>query len=180
MRIVIAGAGAVGSHLAKMLANENHDIVLIDKDEEKLRQMGAMYDLMTLHGSATSFSLLKDTSIKKVDLFIAVTESEEVNITAAVISKKLGARKAIARVDNHEYLVPSNKEVFTSLGIDYLIYPEMIAANEVVSLLHQTGTTDLVDFSGGKLSMYVLKLEENAPIINKSLQEVKKPAETLP
>jgi trk system potassium uptake protein TrkA len=179
MRIVIAGAGEVGSHLAKMLSNENHDIVLIDCDEEKLKDIGSLYDLMTIHGSATSISLLKDASIKRVDLFLAVTQSEEINITATILSKRLGAKKTIARIDNREYLHPSNKEIFTSLGIDYMIYPEMIAANEVVSLLHQSGSADVVDFSGGKLSMYVLKLNEDAPIINKSLSELTEPDKPL-
>ncbi len=172
MRIVIAGAGEVGSHLAKMLSNENHDILLIDTDEEKLRNIGSLYDLMTIHGSATSISLLKDASIKRVDLFIAVTQLEEVNITAAILSKKLGAKRTIARIDNQEYLYTSSKEIFASLGIDYMIYPEMIAANEVVGLLHQSGTADVVDFSGGKLSMYVLRLDEDAPVIDKTLIEV--------
>lgn len=172
MRIVIAGAGEVGSHLAKMLTNENHDILLIDMDEEKLRRIGSLYDLLTVHGSTTSISLLKDASIKRVDLFIAVTHLEEVNITAAILSKKLGAKKTIARIDNQEYLYSSNKEIFNSLGVDYMIYPEMIAANEVVGLLHQTGTADIVDFSGGKLSMYAFKLGEDAPVINKTLIEI--------
>lgn len=171
MRILIAGAGEVGSHLAKMLSSENHDIVLIDLDEEKLRQIGSKCDLMTMHGSATSFGLLKDANIQKADLFIAVTESENTNITAALFGKKLGAKRTIARIDNPEYMKFNYKEIFTSLGIDYLIYPEMIAANEVVGLLHQTGMADLVDFSRGKLTMYVIKLEENAPIVGKTLLE---------
>jgi trk system potassium uptake protein TrkA len=171
MRILIAGAGDVGSHLAKMLSHENHDIVLIDVDEEKLRQIGSTHDLMTMHGTATSFTLLKDSNIQKADLFIAVTESEEINITAAIFGKKLGARRTIARIDNQEYLKYNYKEIINSLGIDYVIYPEMIAANEIVGLLHQTGMADLVDFSRGKLTMYVIKLEDNAPIIGKTLLE---------
>jgi trk system potassium uptake protein TrkA len=174
MRIIIAGAGDVGSHLAKMLTNENHDIVLIDINEEKLRNIGSMYDLLTIHGSGSSISVLNDSNIKKADLFIAVTESEEVNITAAMLGKKLGAKKTIARIDNQEYLYPGNKEIFTSQGIDYLIYPEMIAANEVVGLLHQTGTTDIVEFSGGKLFMYVIRLDKDAPVINKTLRDLTK------
>lgn len=172
MRIVIAGAGEVGSHLAKMLSSENHDILLIDTDEDKLRKIGGLYDLMTIHGSATSISLLKEASIKRVDLFLAVTQSEEINFTAGILGKRLGAKRTIARIDNREYLQPANREIFQSLGIDYMIYPEMIAANEVVGLLHQSGTTDVVEFSGGKLSMYVLKIEEKAPIVNKSLNEL--------
>jgi trk system potassium uptake protein TrkA len=171
MRIVIAGAGDVGSHLAKMLTEENHDIVLIDVVEDKLRHMGATHDLMTIHGSATSIALLNDINIKKADLFIAATGDESINITAGMLAKKLGAKKTIARIDNPEYLYLPCKDIFESVGIDYMIYPEMIAANEVVSLLHQAGMTEIVEFSGGKLSMYVIRLTENAPVLNKTLKE---------
>jgi trk system potassium uptake protein TrkA len=172
MRIIVAGAGEVGSHLAKMLSNENHDILLIDNDEDKLRNIGSLYDLMTVKGSATSISLLKDASINRIDLFIGVTQKEEINITSSILCKKLGAAKTIARIDNPEYLMPANRGIFNSLGIDYMIYPEMIAANEVVGLLQQSGATDVVDFSGGKLSMYVVKLSEDAPVINMTLAEL--------
>ena len=171
MRIIIAGAGDVGSHLAKMLTSENHDIVLIDIVEDKLRNIGSVHDLMTIHGSVTSISLLNDANIKKTDLFIAVTGYEAVNINSCILAKKLGAKKTIARIDNPEYLFLSCKEIFASVGIDYMIYPEMIAANEVVGLLHQAGMTEIIEFSGGKLSMYVIRLTENAPIINKTLIE---------
>lgn len=171
MRIIIAGAGDVGSHLAKMLTEENHDIVLIDIVEDKLRNIGSVHDLMTIHGSATSISLLNDADIKKADLFIGVTGYESVNITAGILARKLGAKKTIVRIDNPEYLYLSCKEIFVSVGIDYMIYPEMIAANEVVGLLHQAGMTEIVEFSGGKLSMYVIRLTEKAPVVNKTLIE---------
>ncbi|HYX05789.1 MAG TPA: Trk system potassium transporter TrkA [Bacteroidales bacterium] len=171
MKIVIAGAGEVGSHLAKMLSNENHDIVLIDTNEDHLKDVGANLDVLTFAGSATSINILQDTGIKKADLFIAVTQSEEINITSSIIGKRLGAQKTIARIDNQEYLLPANREHFTSLGIDYMIYPERIAAREIVGLLQQTGTTEVVDFSGGRLSLFVIKLDQSAPIINKTLNE---------
>jgi trk system potassium uptake protein len=172
MRIIIIGAGEVGCHLAKMLSNENHDIVVIDPDDDQLRFLGSHYDLLTFQGSGTSINLLQEAGIKKADLFIAVASIEEVNLTSAIVAKKLGAQKTIARIDNLEYLYPSNQELFKNLGIDYMIYPEMIAAREIVGLMHQTGTTDIVDFSGGKLFMYVIRLEENAPIVGKTVGEV--------
>ena len=98
MRIIVAGAGEVGSHLAKMLSQENHDIVLIDPDEEKLKQIRANLDVLTRTGSATSISLLIDSDVKRADLFIAVATSEEINITASILSKRLGAKKTIARI----------------------------------------------------------------------------------
>jgi len=171
MRIIIGGAGDVGSHLARLLTEENHDIVLVDIVEDKLRKIGSVHDLMTIQGSVTSVSLLNDANVKKADLYIAVTGSEEVNITSGILAKKLGAKKTIIRIDNPDYLLLSCKEIFSSVGIDYMIYPEMLAANEIVGLLHQAGMTEIVEFSGGKLSMYVIRLSENAPVINKTLIE---------
>lgn len=172
MRIVVAGAGAVGSHLAKMLSQEHHDIILLDPDESKLRQVGANLDVMTRTGSATSIPDLLDTNIKKADLFISVAKTEEINITAAILGKRLGAKKTIARIDNQEYLYAKYREHFIDLGIDYMIYPEKIASREIVGLLHQTGSTDIADFSKGLLSLFAIKLEEDAPIIGKTLTQV--------
>ncbi len=174
MKIIVAGAGEVGTHLAKMLGNENHDIIVIDPDPEKLRIIESGYDLMTVRGSTTSFEVLKDANVKKCDLFIAVAPSEETNITGAILAKKLGAKKTIARIDSSEYLLAQNKEHFTALGIDYLIYPERIASKEVITLLNKTSTTDFVDYAGGKMALYVIKLDRNAPVINKSLLDIAK------
>ncbi len=172
MKIIVAGAGAIGSHLAKMLSQENHDIVLIDPDEAKLRQVGSNLDVMTRTGSATSLSDLLDCGVKKADLFISVARKEETNITASILSKRLGAKKTIARIDNQEYLYLKHRDHFINLGIDYMIYPEKIASREVVGLLHQTGSTDLVDFSGGKLSLFVTKLDEKSKISGMRLNEI--------
>lgn len=171
MRIIVAGAGEVGSHLAKMLSQENHDIVVIDPDEEKLKQIGANLDVLTRAGSATSISLLIDSDIKRADLFIAVATSEETNIIASILGKKLGAKKTIARIDNQEYLFPKYRDHFTGLGVDYMIYPEKIASKELIGLLQQTGTTEIINFSGGKLTLYVIKLKADAPIVNRTLIE---------
>jgi trk system potassium uptake protein TrkA len=172
MRIIIAGAGEVGTHLAKMLSNENHEIVLIDPEEVRLKPIDSSLDILTHEGSATSVRLLRDTLIKKTDLFIAVTHSEDTNIISAIMAKRFGAVKTIARIDNLDFFESSTLDFFKSIGIDSLIYPELIAAREVLGLLHETGASDFMEFCGGKLAMYVQRLEENAPIINKSLQEI--------
>ena len=172
MRIIIAGAGEVGTHLAKMLSNENHEIILIDPEESRLKPIDSSLDVLTREGSATSVKLLEDALRKKTDLFIAVTHSEDTNITASILAKRFGAIKTIARIDNLDYLEPANLEFFKSIGVDSLIYPELIAAREVLGLLHETGSTEFMEFSGGKLAMYVQKLDEKAPIINRSLQEI--------
>jgi trk system potassium uptake protein TrkA len=172
MRIVIAGAGEVGTHLAKMLSQSEHEIILIDTEGERLKPIDASIDVLTYEGSATSLDLLREALKKNTDLFIAVAHYEDTNITASILAKKLGARKVIARIDNMEYLERDNREFFKDMGIDHLIYPELIAAKEVISLLKTTGTTEFMDFAGGKLALYVQKLEKGAPVLNRSLEEV--------
>ena len=172
MRIVIAGAGEVGTHLAKMLSQSEHEIILIDTEVERLTPIDSSIDVLTYEDSATSLNILKEALKKNTDLFIAVAHYEDTNISAAILAKKLGARKVIARVDNMEYLERNNKEFFRSMGVDHMIYPELIAAKEVISLLKETGTTEFMDFAGGLLSLYVQKLEKNAPVLNRSLEEV--------
>jgi trk system potassium uptake protein TrkA len=110
--------------------------------------------------------------VAKTDLFVAVTEMEEVNITAAILSKKLGALKTIARINNHEYLIPANRSFFLRLGIDSMIYPEILASKEIINLLRQTGTSKTYDFSGGSLSLFAIKIDKDAPIVEKSLKQV--------
>ncbi len=171
MKIIIAGVGEVGMYLAKMLATEHHQIVVMDVREEQLEEVSTHFDVLTVQGSATSFGKLKEAGVKNADLFIAVTHELEVNITACILSKKLGAKRTIARIDNREYLLPINKAHFISLGIDSLVYPQMLAAREIVNLLSQTGTSEVFNFSGGSLSLFVLRLDENALVIDKTLQE---------
>jgi len=171
MKIIIAGAGEVGTYLAKMLYTVNHDIIVIDKDENKLKNIDSHFDFLTVKGSATSISILKDSDISRADLLIAITETEEANMTIAILGKKLGAKKVIARVNNHEYLEKSNHRFIDEMGIDSLVYPEILASKEVVSMLQQSGTSKKFDFSSGHLSLYVLKLNVESPIIGKTLEQ---------
>ena len=180
MKIIISGVGEVGSHLAKMLSNEYHDTTVIDDDPKRLEEVSSVADVITVEGDCTTFAVLKKAGVRKADLFIAVRPEESTNIISAVLAKQLGARKAIARIDNNEYLEPNNKEMFINMGIDYLFYPEKVAANEVINLLGHTSTTEYVDFSGGKLSLVVFKLDSSASLIDKSLLDVTSDREHLP
>ncbi|TAJ12503.1 Trk system potassium transporter TrkA [Marinilabiliaceae bacterium JC017] len=172
MRIIIAGAGEVGTHLAKMLCNANHDVILMDEDEEKLKQIDSHFDLMTIVGAVSSIEDLKEANVKSCDLFIAVPPYQDMSILSAILAKKMGAKMTVARVNNYEYLLPENKEYFKQLGVDELIYPEQLGAREVVASLKQVGTRQLFEFSGGKLVLFALKIRDNAPIVNKTLAEV--------
>jgi trk system potassium uptake protein TrkA len=176
MKIVIAGAGEVGSHLAMMLGEEHHSITVIDHDEERLRQVAEAADLIAIPGMSTSIATLEQANVGKADLFIAVSPSAEqdMNVVSAALAKKMGAGKVIARINNDEYLQPEHNAIFADLGIDYLFYPEKNAVAEILNLLSQTGTTEFMDFSGGHLQLIAYKLEEGAPVIDKALREVPK------
>ena len=169
MKIVIAGAGEMGSHLARMLSGNGHDITIIDSDQKLLSEVGSLADVITVEGDSTTFAVLREASVRKCDLFIAVNHEENDNVVAAMLAKKLGARKSIARIDNNEYLEPNNKEMFIDMGIDYLFYPEKVAAREVINLLGHTSTTEYVDFSSGKLSLVVFRLEPASPLVGQVL-----------
>lgn len=135
MKIIIAGAGEVGSHLAKMLSNEDQDIILVDSNQECLDQLDANYNLMTYNGSPTSFSTLREVGISDTDLFIAVTPYETRNIAACAIARQLGAGKTVARIDNYESLSSKNRKLLDNVGVNYLIYPEHLAAQEIITAL---------------------------------------------
>ena len=168
MKIVIAGVGEMGNHLAKMLSGNGHDITVIDSDPKLLAEVSSLADVITVEGDLTTFAVLRKAAVRKCDLFIAVNHIENDNILSAIMAKQLGAKKAIARIDNNEYLEPNNKEMFINMGIDYLFYPEKVAASEVINLLGHSASTEYVDFSGGRLSLVVFRLEPNSELVGKS------------
>ena len=172
MKVVIAGTGEVGTHLARMLSKENHDIVLLDDSPEQLANISNDVDLMTVTGSAHSFHDLKETGLSKADLFIAVTPSEERNVLACSMASYLGVGRTIARINNSEYLQERYKAKLKNLGIHELIYPESLAAKEIVASVKQTGTRQMIEFSGGKLILLGIKVRENAPVLNKTFEEL--------
>ena len=173
MKIVIAGAGEVGTHLAKMLSSNQNSITVIDDKKERLLSLSEYTDILTVEGSPSSIAVLKEAGVEDADLFIAVSpnDSQEVNIVSAILAKQMGARKVTSRVDNEEYLSYENKLLFTQMGIDLMFYPERIAANEIVELLKRTASAESIDFARGKLQMAVFKLEEDSPIIDMKVAE---------
>ncbi len=166
MKIIIAGAGAVGTHLAKLLSRERQDIILMDDNEERLNTLGSNFDLMTVVASPTSIQGLKEVSAGEADLFIAVTPDESRNMTACMLAHNLGAQKTVARIDNYEYLLPKNKEFFQKLGVDSLIYPEMLAAKEIVNSIRMSWVRQWWEFCGGALILIGAKMREKAEILD--------------
>ncbi|MFI3314894.1 MAG: Trk system potassium transporter TrkA [Rikenellaceae bacterium] len=172
MKIIIAGAGEVGSHLANMLSNEYHDITVIDEDIKRVEDVASSADISVMVGEITKFKTLEAAGVRGANLFIAVSPDESKNIIAATLAKRLGAKKTIARIDNEEYLIPLNKEMFIAMGIDFLFYPEKVAANEVVELLINSRSTEYVTFAGDKLSMIVIKLDSSSQLVDRTLEDV--------
>ena len=172
MKIIIAGAGAVGTHLAKLLSSEKQDIILLDEDEERLETLNSNFDLMTHIGSPTSINCLKEVDVKSADLFIAVTPDESRNITACMLASNLGAGKTVARIDNHEYLQPKNKEFFKELGVDSLIYPELLAAEEIISAMKMSWVRQWWEFCDGAIVLIGVRIRENAELLDTTLSEL--------
>lgn len=178
MKIIIAGAGAVGTHLAKLLSRERQNIILMDDNEERLSTLSSNFDLMTVAASPTSIKGLEDVGARDADLFIAVTPDESRNMTACMLASNLGAKKTVARIDNYEYLLPRNKDFFHKLGVDSLIYPEMLAAKEIVSSIRMSWVRQWWEFYGGALILIGTKMREKAEIIDVPLYKLGGP--TLP
>ena len=159
MKIVIAGAGAVGTHLARMLSNENFDIVLIDEDEDKLTKLNNELDIMALVASPTSIKGLRQAGIESANLFIAVTPNESENLTCCMLAKQLGAKRTVARIDNYEYMEPSHLRLFENMGISSLIYPEMLAGKEIAESAQYSWVRQYIEFDGG-LVLFSVKMHD--------------------
>ncbi len=172
MKIVIVGAGAVGTHLSRLLSTEKHDCVLIDADEERLGAIDSDYDIMAINASPTSIKSLKDAGVKDADLFVGVTPEESTNITACILAHALGAEKTVARIDNYEYLSSTNQAFFKNLGIDSLIYPEVLAASDIINGLKLSWVRQRWDVHNGALVMLGVKLRESAEILNQPLKDL--------
>jgi trk system potassium uptake protein TrkA len=171
MKIIIAGAGEVGFHLAKLLSYESHHIVLLDIDKSRLSYADRHLDIKTIYGDCTSLSTLKEANVDGTDLVIAVTSDQSTNITVCVFSKQLGAKKTIARVSNPEFIDGKDQLNIKALGIDEMISPEQLAADEMMLLLSQSGFTDTHDFDDGALKMIGFNLSESAKIVGLTVQE---------
>jgi len=172
MKILIAGAGAVGTHLAKLLGQENHDITLMDEDKDRLAIIRDNSDVLTYVGKCTSLNDLTNAGTGGADLYIGVTPEESTNITSCMLASNLGAKKTLARIDNYEYLLPKNSDFFEKLGIHSMIYPELIAAREIAMSLKKPWTRFWWELCNGTVILAAAKVRENAPIVNKYLYEL--------
>ena len=173
MKIVIEGAGEVGSHLAKMLRAEANEVTVIDDSSARIDALSSYADVETVLGNPSSIQVLRDAGVGRADLFIAVypLAAQEINIVGALLAKQLGAAKVIARVNDEDYLNAENRLIFKELGIELMFYPEKIAVDEIVAFLKHNSTAETMDFARGRLQMAVFKLTEDSPVLDLKLLE---------
>ena len=172
MKIIIAGAYAIGTHLAQMRSPNNDDITLIDEDEERLSRIGSDYDLLTMQASPVSVKALRDAGAAHADLFIAVTLDQSKNINSCIMAKALGAKRTAAKVDDAEHLSPEMQQFFERLGVSSLIYPELLAAKDIINGLKMSWVRQRLEIHDGALVMLGIKLRESCMILNRPLREL--------
>ena len=171
MNIVIAGDGEVGAYLAKLLTGKDHNIFVIDSHEKNLESIESHNDLIAVEGDSTSIEVLKNANVKNADLLISVVHDEKVNIVTCILGKKMGASKTIARVNNLEYFKDNCMDIFAGAGIDAIVCPERIAANECIDLISHSAATEVFDFSGKLLSLMLFHLDDKSKYLNKTIKE---------
>ncbi|UKN02437.1 Trk system potassium transporter TrkA [Paracrocinitomix mangrovi] len=171
MNIIITGGGAVGYHIAKLMASESQNIYLIDQCKDRLAYVQSHLDVFAIHGDAKSISILKEAKVESCDLLIAVTASEETNLLVSILAKKFGAKRAIARINNLELNEQDNVDLFTSLGVDALISPVRLAAQEIVRLVENSVFTDDHEFESGKLNVFGITIDDSSPLKDKTISE---------
>ncbi len=172
MNINNAGDGEVGFYLAKSLTQLSYNITVVDAHSELLKRLETETDLLTIVGDSTSPRVLEEAHVQDCDLFLSVLHDESINLVTCILAKKLRAKKTVARITNAELLTPKHREMFRDLGVDEMVCPERIAAKEITNLLNHTVATEFFDFSGGLLTMYLIRLNEYSPVIHKSVKEL--------
>lgn len=179
MNIIIAGDGEVGFYLAKSLTQLDYNITVVDPHAELLGRLEKDTDLLTIVGDSTSPKVLEDANVQDCDLFLSVLHEESINLVTCILAKKLRAKKTVARISNAELLSPKHREMFRDLGVDEMVCPERIAAKEITNLLNHTVATEFFDFSGGLLTMYLIRLQQGSPVSGRSVKELTQIYNTL-
>jgi trk system potassium uptake protein TrkA len=172
VKIIIVGAGEVGFHLAKILSQEKHDITVLDTSDERLARVNESLDVMTVEGGGSQISSLQRAGAPEADMLIAVTSIDEVNLTSCLLAGKLGTKKKIIRVGDPEFLFEEGPVSAQDFGIDLVIYPEGLVADEIVRLLRRSAATDVLEFADGKIQLIGLRIDPDSPLINRQLRAI--------
>lgn len=172
MRIIISGAYAIGTYLAKLLARNKEDITLIDENADRLAEIGSSYDLLTLEANPGSINTLKEAGVQDADLYIAVTKDEALNLNTCILAKALGAKKTVGEIKNSEYVEPESQEFLKKLGIDSVIFPEILAAQDINNGLKMSWVRQRWDVYDGALVLLGIKLRDSCKILNQPLKNI--------
>ena len=180
MKIIIAGAGQVGIALAKYLREEEHDIVLIDKDEERLKNLSEQLDIQTICGSSAYPGILEKAGGQHADVFLAVTGNDETNIVACGVAKSVfNIQKRIARISSGEYMTPKYKAFLQEQSIEYVISPEVETANRIMQILPLAGAVEMVPMSDDLIRFVGIKCKKSSPMTGKSIAQIHRDFEGL-
>lgn len=172
MRVIVVGAGVVGFDVARILAREQHDVVVIDMDGEALGKVSEKLDVMTLQGNGTSATLLEEAGVRQTDMIIAVTAIDEVNIIACMMADRLGVETTVARVRSHELSDTEAVLHAGDFGINLIIHPEESAAAEVVRLIRRASATDVLTFCRERLHLVGMRIDADSQVIGKTMQDI--------
>ncbi len=171
MKIVVIGNGKVGHTIIQHICNENHDVIVIDNDPDTIEQIVNEYDVMGICGNGANIDILQSANVEKADMLIAVTCSDETNMLACVLGKKMGVKHTMARVRNYEYHSQISK-MMEALDISMVINPEKEAANEILKIIHFPEALKVDTFKNGNVDLVELYIPDNSPLIHKSLIEI--------
>ena len=175
MRVIVAGAGEIGSYIAERISADDHDVTVIDSDEERARQVGEELDVQVLCGSAASAKVLKEAGVAEADLFVAMTESDDTNLVCASVARKLGAKRTVARADEVVYRKADEISYAEHFQVDDLVSPEMLTALELASMVRNPGVLAVEHFARGTLEVQQLRADRGAKNVGTVLQELELP-----
>ncbi len=172
LNIIIFGLGQVGKYLARVLANENHNVVAIESNSHLCQEARESLDIQVIHGYATDSRLLETAGIRSTDMVIALTGFDELNILTCQMAARYGVQRKIARIRNLGFF--EHKPYFTlkDWSVDIAIQPELETAKEIVLLIKRSAATDVLEFAGGKLQLIGIRLDTDSPVLNKTMLEV--------
>ena len=172
MKVIVIGAGEVGTHITSHLSTDGHDVVMVDQDPARVQRASESLDALVVQGNGASMKVLDRAGASGADMIIAVTNVDEVNIVACVMGKSLGIRRRIARVKDTDFYVEGTGRSLLQVGVDIMINPDLAAALEIERLVSLPGASDVSDFGEARVRMVGLYAGKNSQILDKPLKEI--------
>ena len=174
MKIVLVGCGKIGKTIIASLVREKHDVTAIDVNPKVVETVTNLFDVMTLCGSATEYTILKEANVGKADLFIAVTDSDELNMLSCLSAKKMGASYTVARIRNLENNAESLEFMQKNLNLSMAINPELMTAQAIYNVIKLPSASKVEIFSSRHLRMIEVVLPQNSPVVGETLKTLRK------